>query len=68
MSVSPQKVDHGESAAFYARFREALLDLSEAPTAPNVARYLVASRALDGQPVRTRPREHAGRISQESTH
>jgi hypothetical protein len=66
MSVSPRKVDHGESAAFYERFREALLDLSEKPTAPNVARYLDASRALDGQPVRVRPREQAGGNSQES--
>ena len=68
MGESPQKAHHGESAASYATFREALLALSEAPTAPNVARYLVASRALDEQPVRARPREHAGGISRESIH
>jgi hypothetical protein len=67
MNDSPQKAHQGESAAFYASFRDALLDLSEEPTAPNVARYLVASRALDGQPVRARRREHVGHIYQEST-
>lgn len=67
MNESPQTAHHRDSSAFYARFRKALLDLSEAPTAPNVARYLNASRALDGQPVRARSREHASPISQEST-
>ena len=65
MSESPQKAHH-ERDASYATFREALLVLSEAPTAPNVARYLVASRALDGEPVPPRPREHAGGAFQES--
>jgi hypothetical protein len=32
----------------FARFRDALLDLFDAPSAVNVARYLNASRALDG--------------------
>jgi hypothetical protein len=66
MKESPPKAVRGESGASYARFREALLDFSEEPTGPNTARYLDASRGLDGQTVRDRPREHRGRISEGS--
>jgi hypothetical protein len=33
----------------YVRFRDALLDFAEAPTPPNLVRYLLASRALDAE-------------------
>jgi hypothetical protein len=46
----------GVSAA-YATFWEAVLDLSEEPTKANIARYLNASRALDGEPQRDPPVE-----------
>jgi len=37
----------GTEPQVYVRFRDALLDLSDAPTPVNVARYLNASKALD---------------------
>jgi hypothetical protein len=67
MKESPTKANREKGGAPYARFRDALLDLSEEPTAPNIARYLEASRALDGQLLRDRPRQRSGRSSPEST-
>ena len=43
-------------SAEYVAFREAVLDLSDAPTKANIVRYLEASRALDGWPPRGRPK------------
>ena len=45
----------------YATFREAVLDLSEGPTKANIARYLNASRGLDGQPALDPPAERPSR-------
>jgi hypothetical protein len=49
-----------EASRAYAEFREALLELSDDPTKPNIVRYLNASRALDGEPLRI-PQPRRGR-------
>jgi hypothetical protein len=36
-----------EQRRAYLRFKQALLEFSDAPKAPNIARYLAASKALD---------------------
>ena len=51
-------------SAAYEVFREAVLDLTNEPTAPNVARYLSASRALDLPAPRDWPGERSGHASQ----
>jgi hypothetical protein len=54
--MSQHALEIREASAEYSRFKEAVLDLSEAPTAVNVARYLTASRNLDaGAPAQDAP-------------
>jgi hypothetical protein len=55
-----------EVSAAYATFREAVLDLSEEPTKTNIARYLNASRTLDGEPSRDPPAERPSRNGKRS--
>ena len=42
------RIDESAESEAHARFRQALLDFSDAPTYRNLARYLRASDALDG--------------------
>lgn len=62
MSTTAVTID----GAALQRFLEAVHDLSERPTAPNVARYLRASNELDGPPPKprairsSRPRNEIG--------
>lgn len=56
----------GASAA-YAKFREAVLDLSEDPTKANIERYLNASRAVDGESQEGPLPRQRGRNAQESS-
>jgi hypothetical protein len=56
-----------EGSAAYAAFREAVLDLSEEPTKANIARYLNASRALDGEDSRDLPAERPSRNEKRSS-
>jgi hypothetical protein len=54
-------------AASYARFRDAVLDLSDEPTTANIGRYLDASRALDGEPPPNPGPQRPGRNAQRSS-
>jgi hypothetical protein len=65
MSESSDEGLRGTSAA-YARFGEAVLDLSEDPTKANIERYLNASRAVDGEPQQGPPPRRRSRNAQKS--
>jgi hypothetical protein len=66
MSESEPERARGASRA-YATFREAVLDLSEAPTRANIARYLNASRGLEGQSPPDPPPESPSRNRKRSS-
>jgi hypothetical protein len=50
MSKLALKGSRQARAASYARFRDAVLDLSDEATRANIGRYLDASRALNSDP------------------
>jgi hypothetical protein len=68
MSEPALKGSRQARAASYARFRDAVLDLSDEPTRANIGRYLDASRALDGHrlpnPGPQRPSRNAQRSNE----
>jgi hypothetical protein len=54
--MSQHALEIREASAAYSRFKDSVLDLSEGPTAVNVARNLTASRNLDaGAPAQDAP-------------
>jgi hypothetical protein len=66
MSESAVEGLRGVSPA-YAKFRDAVLDLSDDPTKANIERYLSASRALDGEQAQDRALGRRNRNGQGSS-